>query len=320
MLHADALTDYVARGLLPIMGIPGRAFTLEPASPGTTRSRLLLVRIEGMPPLLLRAWERRRQGFKNAEALRHLDGLGLAAPRLVAHDLSARPARLLRGEAGAPIVTVETWIEGAPHADLSEADASVATLRVAGLLARWHGVTRLRWGRPGGGRIWPFAAYTLAGVRRMGHALAAGGWLEEGEARDMQRRFASWRGAIGSIDTFNLVHNDINRRNVIVTSTGEVVPVDLHRLSYEPFPEEVVNASWHFCRKDEALRARFMETYFEHAGHGARVAWEALRGFFEPLNFLKKMYRRGITVGRAQEEDEKMRAWRRLAMQVGPPP
>ena len=180
MTHADALTDYVSRSLLPIMGINGRAFTLEPAGAGTTRSRLMLVRIEGMPPLLLRAWERRRQGFKNTEALRHLDGLGLAAPRLVAHDLSPRPARLLRGEAGAPIVTVETWIEGTPHADLSGEDAPSATLCVARLLARWHAVTRLRWGRPAGGRVWPFAAYTLAGVRRMGHALAEGGWLEEG--------------------------------------------------------------------------------------------------------------------------------------------
>jgi len=309
-MTTDPLSGYVARWLLPVMGISGRTFTAEPpASPGT-RSRLRVVRIEGMPPLLLRAFSLRRQAVKNAEALRHLDALGLAAPRLVAHDLSARPGRIFRAEDADPFVTVETWIEGTPHAELKEkAFASEQTLQVARVLARWHAVTRQSWGRPSGQRFRSFPSYTLLGVRRMTRALGARGWLAEAESRRLWQRFGAWQDVLGALDVFSLVHNDANRHNFVLTPGGEMVPVDLHRVSYEPFAEEVVNASYHFCRKDAALEQRFLETYFEHADAAARETWEATRGFFEPLNYLKKMYRRAESL-KAPCEDARMQAWR----------
>lgn len=307
-MNDDPLERYVAQWLLPVMGIAGRTFTI--LSPGTagTRSSVRIVRIDGMPPLLLRAFDQRRRAVKNAEALRHLDALGLAAPRLVAHDLAARPGRLFRAGADHPFITVETWIDGTPHADLRGEPAVEATAQVALVLARWHAVTRLRWGRPSGQPLRSFASYTLLGVRRMTRALAAGGWLPEAESRQTYQRFCAWQGALAELDLFSLVHNDANRRNFIVTSSGEAVPVDLHRLSYEPFPEEVVNAIYHFCRKDDALRDRFLDVYFDHAEPAARFTWESTRGFFEPLNYLKKMYRRAGTLG-SFRQDARMEAW-----------
>jgi hypothetical protein len=319
MIDTDVLNDYVSRDLLAAMGITGRHFTLEPAGAGAAPTRRVLVRIEGMPPLLLRAFGRRRQGVKNAEALRHLDGLGIAAPRLVAHDVAARPGRLLRGEAGHSFVTVETWIEGTPHADLTDpADAASATLDLARLLARWHAITRLRWGRPAAGRVWPYAPWTLAGVRRMTSGLSAAGWLDSAQARDLLARFTAWKSALASIDTFHLVHGRLSRRNVIVIPDGGVVPVDLHHLSYQPFPEEIANVLSQFCRHDETLGARFLETYFEHAGPGARATWDRLRGVFEPLGCLKKLSRRGRRAG-ITRDDAAMAAWRARVTEISPP-
>ncbi len=316
MKPSEPVIDYVAKRLLPLMGIAGRDFTALPPVHAGEGSRLSVVRIEGMPPLLLRAHANRREAVKNAEALRHLDTLGLHAPRLVAQDLSA--ARLLRGEAATPCVTVETWIEGTPHADLTDpGPLAEASLGAAQMLARWHAVTRLRWGRPSGARLWSYSSYTMAGARRMARSLGARGWLGEAEARQVHGGFLAWRSALSSLDSFNLVHNNLSRRHLIVSESGEVVPVTLHRLSYEPFFEELIITSQRLCRHQPGLHDRFLDTYFEHAGPAARSRWETLRGFFEPLGALKKMYRRGRH--RPCTDDSKMDGWKRQVLAIAPP-
>src|SRR5262245_39528984 len=142
-MKREAVTRYVESTILPAMGIQGRSFVIETPSEGGTRSSLFLLRVEGMPPLLLRAFRHRSQAVRNAEALRHLDHLELPAPRLVFHDLS-RGSRLLPGAEGPlPYVTVETWIEGIRHASIADPEIAGATaLEVATLLARFHGKTR----------------------------------------------------------------------------------------------------------------------------------------------------------------------------------
>ena len=54
MTTAEA-EEYVARAVLPAMGIAGRRFTVAPPPVQGTRSSLHLVRADGMPPLLMRA-------------------------------------------------------------------------------------------------------------------------------------------------------------------------------------------------------------------------------------------------------------------------
>jgi len=97
--------------------------------------------------------------------------------------------------------------------------------------------------------------------------------------------------------------------------------VDLHRLAYEPFPEEVVNALYHFCRKDPPLGDRFIEAYVTYAGGNARGVFEATRGFFEPINYLKRMSRRAAEAkgGPLGAEDPKMNRWREIVRSVAPP-
>lgn len=317
---------YVESAVLPAMGLAGRLFTIAPPPEGGTRSSLYLIGAEGMPPLLMRAFTHRSQAARNAEALRHLDQLELPAPRLVFHDLS-RSSRLLPGGDGAlPYITVETWIEGTRHASIADPKlAASATLQVATMLARYHGATRAAWGRPGSdlrGRLRSFVSYTMNGARRITQTLASTGWLGREEAAGVTSRLESWRGLIGSLGTFHLVHNDANRHNVIVTPQGKVVPVDLHRLAYEPFVEEVINALYHFCRKDDELGERFLSAYFARASERSREIFETTRGFFTPLNYLKKMYRRSTRppAGHIERNDPKMARWKEivLAMDEGP--
>jgi aminoglycoside phosphotransferase (APT) family kinase protein len=320
-VNLDVLREYVAGRVLPSMGIPGRPFEVSPPPEAGTRSSLHLIRADGMPPLLLRAFDHHGQAARNAEALRHLDEAGLPAPRLVYYDVSRR-ARWFAGPEGAtPYITVETWIEGRRHASLEDPEeARRAALQVAQLLARFHAVTRATWGRPSApvrGRFVSFASYTLAAVGRLARALVSRSWLSEQEAREVIRRFASWREMISGLGAYHLVHNDANRHNFLLTPDGQIVPVDLHRLAYEPFAEELVNALYHFCRKDADLAMAFTEAYFARAGDEARAVFEMTRGFFEPLNLLKKMYQR--SAGAVDRDDPKMIRWRGVVLAIKGP-
>ncbi|HET9482069.1 MAG TPA: hypothetical protein VFP98_09965, partial [Candidatus Polarisedimenticolia bacterium] len=283
--------------MLPALGLAGRAFRIEPPREAGTRTTLFVLHVEGAAPLLLRLFRRRLRALRNAEALRHLESLGLPAPRLVHEDVS-RASRLIGRDRSRPYLTVESWIDGLPHAALTEpAQIREGALAVAALLARFHEATRARWGRPAERRLRSFASHTFAAVRTMVADLGRRSWLAPDEAAGSMQRFTAWSDRVRALDRFNLVHNDANRRNMIVTRAGSggppaIVPVDLHRLAYQPFPEELVNALYHFCRKDPDLAVRFERAYFERAGRAARDQFDATRGFFEPLNYLKKMYHR----------------------------
>ncbi|HET6371912.1 MAG TPA: aminoglycoside phosphotransferase family protein [Candidatus Polarisedimenticolia bacterium] len=315
MTHEEA-QRFALTTLLPSMGLTGRPFTAAALPGGGGRTSLHLIRIDSMPPLLLKAHTQRRHASKNVEALRHMEALGLPAPRLVFHDL-IRGGRFLPGPG--PFVTVETWIEGTAHSSIEDPGAARdAALKVAALLARFHEVTRPEWGRPDSTRYRSFSSFTLQGIRRMSSELLSREWLDAEQGPRIMSCFDSWEKTIGELRPFQLVHNDANRHNFVLTPAGQVIAVDLHRLAYEPFVEEVVNALYHFCRKDEELSRLFLLTYLTRAGDAARETFMRTRGFFTPLSYLKKMYRRA-TAGAPAAGDEKMARWRDVVARIASP-
>ncbi len=307
--------DYVGRTVLPSLGIGKRSFAIEPPPDAGTRSSLWLIRIEGMQPLLLRSFARRRQARASVAAMRHMEALDLPAPRVVFHAIRMAPWLTgIIGIGGPRCVTIETWIDGLSHARLTDpATAGTAALKTAELLARMHQISRAQWGRPDRPRVDSFADCALGVARKMIRDLGRGGWLDAAARERTEGGLQSWRDRVDAIQSFSLVHNDVNRHNVVVAADGEVALVDLHRIAYEPFPEEVLNASYHFCRKDPALAARFEETYFARAGDAMRRLFDETRDFFEPLHYLKKMHRRAMThgLGRLAPDDAKMRRYLR---------
>ncbi len=320
-----ALRSWIESKLLPSLSLTGRRFTVELPESGTA-STVRRLHIEEAASLILRAHDHRLGGLRTAAALRHLESLGLPGPRLVLADC-ALTARLMPGAfAGLPCFTVETLIEGRRHAELADAAAAKAALKVASLLARFHRVTRPAWGWPDRERRISWAAETLRAASRMSGELAARGWLTESQRSGLGAVLASWRDPLEQLRPFHMVHNDANRHNAMVTGAGEVVLIDLHRLSYEPFPEEVVNALYHFCRKDDALAQEFLAAYLERIDEAARTTWDHTRGFFTALNYLKRLHRRAhqaqLQPPGLQSDDAKMARWRDIMIEsaVAPRP
>jgi Ser/Thr protein kinase RdoA (MazF antagonist) len=150
--------------------------------------------------------------------------------------------------------------------------------------------------------------------------LRAHEWLTEEQHRKLDTALAAWRGPLARLRPFHLVHNDANRHNVMVTPEGQVVLIDLHRLSYEPFEEEVVNALYHFCRKDAALEREFLAAYLDRVDAGARAAWDFSSGFFTAINYLKRMHRRAHQNPGLPAADPKLLRWRGIVLDAAAAP
>ena len=291
-MDSTDLTSYLETALLPAMGISGRRFALEALDHSGTRSRVLLVRIEGIAPLLLRAWQARLAASRNVAALRHLDELGLPAPRLVFHDLALTGRWGREADQRLPYITIETFIEGRRLSDITDPGEREAALAgTAGLLRRFRQATRSRWGRPGRPSWLPFFPHAIAGARRLLRAISQNGWLSENETAATLARLGSWDRSIGAIRSFGLVHKDINPDNLIVGAGGLVTAVDLHRLAYEPFPEEIFNALRHICPDEPGIAAAFLDHYFCEGDDADRELFESTRGFFEVVYAIKRLAR-----------------------------
>ncbi len=315
-LDAEALRERLAATMLPALGLAERAIHVEAPPERGTRSSLHKVIVEGMPPLLARAYRHFGQAGRNVRALRHMEAIGLDAPRLVWSDASWRTA--LRPSAAGWYLTVETWIEGTAISRLATREQyRAASLKAAALLAGYRRFTQEGWGRPGYGRSRSWADHTLRQARMMVRSVRARGWIDAAEARQLRDLISRWRAPIAALTTYTLVHKDINPANVILTGAGKVVPVDLHRLAYEPFPEEVVNALHHFCPLDPVLERDFLSACLDTGDGATRRHFDSVRPFFSPVYYLKKLHRRAGS--RRVMEPDRLARWRAAVLAIVPP-
>jgi hypothetical protein len=97
-----------------------------------------------------------------------------------------------------------------------------------------------------------------------------------------------------------------------------VVPVDVHRLAYAPFQEEVANALHHFCAGRAEMAARFLDACFAGTdGDAARKAFDRTRGFFIPFYYLRKLHRKAVDP-RSTAAANQIEAWRSEALKITP--
>jgi len=141
-------------------------------------------------------------------------------------------------------------------------------------------------------------------------------WLTREESRGVEGAFLSWRPVVARL-AFSLVHKDPNPDNFILTPSGTVMPVDVHRLSYAPFQEDVVTAVDHFCPVDERMADFFIDACFDRGGEASRELFEKTRPFFEPLYFLRKLSRLADHAG-ASEVAPRLERYRRGMLRIPP--
>jgi len=315
---------YARQVLLPGLGLGNHPFAVHLPEPGGTASHVVKITVERAPSLLLRFFKGRGRARRSALALQHLERAGLPAPRLRMADTSVMNP-LLRRNGQPRYATAETWIEGIRAVEAP--DEEEAALMVARVLARYHSVSRGRWGRPEGlPEVRPYHLATLSLVSRMVRDLTSRGVMSAEDAARAQSRFGAWKAALMKLGTFHLVHNDASRCNFIISGgkkNKEVIPIDVQRISYEPCSEEIANAMYHFCRNDSAMAAKFLEAYLEAATPSCRETWSRTGEFFTALNMLKRLHHRtGAAKGAEplEESDPRIAEWKSIFLDLPKPP
>ncbi|MBI3448837.1 MAG: aminoglycoside phosphotransferase family protein [Acidobacteria bacterium] len=309
---------YASGVVLPSLHLENHPFVVGRPGGGGTSSSAWKITIERAPSLLVRFYADLGRARRSSIALRHLERLDLPAPRLRHADL--HPFNRFSRTNGYPrYATTESWIEGTRA--LESPDEPGVALAVARLLARYHTATRTRWGAPTLlGELRPYAKTTMTAALRMIRELGAAGTLGPAEVKEAGARFNAWMPMILKLSTYHLCLNDANRRNFIVTPEGALVAIDIQRISYEPCAEELANALYHFCRRDEILAGRFVETYLAGAGASARETWRRSGPFYTALNTLKRLHRR-FASGEPSDADPNvpLAAWKQILTSLAPP-
>jgi hypothetical protein len=316
---------YAREILLPSLGLGNHPFVVKATGREGTSSHLSRIVVERGPSLLVRSFTSRGRAARNGAALRLLADRGLPAPKLIFADIS--PANPLLRRRGLPRwATTEEWIDGIPAVEAAGTDLEKIALQVATILARYHGVTRGRWGGPGfPGDLRPFAAHTLATARRMLGDLVRRGIMKGSAAESARGRYDGWRRQLMKIGTFQLIHRDANRRNFVIPADKKaegVIPIDLHRLSFGAGAEDIADALHHFCRSSESLSRRFIDRYLDEAQPASRLCWDRAGSFYIALNALKRLHKRTdpAAVNRISTADERMAEWMGQALHLAPPP
>ncbi|HXI02958.1 MAG TPA: aminoglycoside phosphotransferase family protein, partial [Candidatus Saccharimonadales bacterium] len=315
-----------ARGvLLPQLGLRNHPFVVKAPGASGTASRTARIVVERGPVILLRIFPNRARARRNGAALELLGRMDLPAPRLMLEDTN--PANRLIRPSGMPRwVTAETWIDGTPAVEAPEKETEKIALMVASVLARYHAVTRGRWGRPGLlSDPRPYHSHVLGIARRMIRDLSVRGILGPAVAATAEERFTAWRRNLMKLGTFQLTHRDANRRNFIVPADKKattIVPVDLQRLMFGAGSEDVADALHHFCRHSPSLARKFVNHYLEEAAPASRLTWTRTGEFFIALNALKRLHK-GTTPGapdRLTADDPRMASSREEALALPAPP
>jgi Ser/Thr protein kinase RdoA (MazF antagonist) len=315
---------YARQVLLPSLGLQNHPFAVHLPEPGGTASHVVKLTIERAPALLVRFFKGRGRARRSALALQHLEHLDLPAPRLKWTDTN--PVNPLFRRNGQPrYATVETWIDGIRSGEAE--DEEEAAFMVARVLARYHSVSRSRWGRPEGlPEVRPYHVFILSLASRMVRDLAARGVLQPEDISKAHSRFVAWKGSLMKLGTFHLVHNDASKCNFIIAGAKkkkEVFPIDVQRISYEPCAEEIANAMYHFTRNNSSLAAKFLHAYLEAATPSCRETWDRTGAFFTALNNLKRLHRRtGPSPGSEPlvASDQRLAEWRSTILNLSPPP
>lgn len=316
---------YARQVILPALRLQNHPFVIQRPGQGGTSSAAWKIVIERAPALLVRFFNDVGRARRSALALKHLERHDLPAPRLKHADIHWTN-RFSRSNGVPRHSTTETWIDGTRA--LEAPDEEVTAIRVAALLARFHAVTRGRWGPPALlGDVRPYARTTMKLAMGMIHDLRARGVLSPGEATEASARSNAWMRMLLKLTTFHLCLNDANRRNFIVSTGKTLVAIDVQRISYEPCAEEVSNALYHFCRRDEKLAARFIDAYLAAATPSCRETWRRSGPFFTALNTLKRLHRRTApgapAIAGAEERDASqppLAAWKRILTTLPSPP
>ncbi|KPL08265.1 hypothetical protein AMJ85_08505 [candidate division BRC1 bacterium SM23_51] len=301
----DFLDRFAAKHLSEVLSSVGRppAATIEAFTSGRNTLVRRLNLADGSS-LVLRGYfvdPVKQKGYTHWYLNRRLAERGFHVPAILFRRVFAFP----RGKANVEVL-IEEFVEGQAIGEAMREDESVRR-RLAETLVRLHSDRSPQPGRPPhGGLSGQVPTDPLrAAVERVPLLLdRIRLQLSEVTAQQAQRCLRWFRDSIGRrpvCETYELVHGDFSRDNLLLAPGGEIALIDLGTMAYSHFEVDLAAARWGFF--DQAWWEQFCEDYFAIDPSG-RKRFEQSGPLFSALYCLQKASSRAVRARKAAEKGD----------------
>ncbi len=234
----------------------GETIRLVPAVIGTG-GRTFMVEVEGTARFVLRAWRSRRRLRRMVRASRRLSRLGVPVARMLWSDGSIRN-RLACGS----YLSAEEYLPGIILGHIGPEETRWPALAaLAPVLARLHSDHRPGWGRGWRNKWAGYGQFRTRAVARAIRWLVRQKVLGDREADALRRALRRWRRELNAVSDFQLIHNDVNFGNVLVSGDGSIHLLDLERIRYDRRERELAAVLGVVLDLDVDLGRRFLDLY-----------------------------------------------------------
>ncbi len=100
--------------------------------------------------------------------------------------------------------------------------------------------------------------------------------------------FKQWKKPLDSIESYNFLHGDVHRNNMIVKPNGDLVLLDFGNASFGFFEWDLVFAESNIFPEDPDAGKQFLDLYFSHRGEAARERYQQNAPFFLAYRAVRK--------------------------------
>jgi len=220
---------------------------------------------------LYRPWQR-----PEAEKNKMMDELllehGVRVPRVV--DYADMPKRYYS------IITIEEFLDG--RAVKEEDYCDELTRKIAANLAAMHSARAEQWGEPPkpnkNGGLFPHVLKRV--TNRLNRIQKHGVMDVKGEKGELRQAFASFREKFENLKEFNLTHDKIHVRNMMLLANGELVFVDFPTAYYSFFAKDLVTVQHCYCSDKREKIENLDREYFALMNHQDRENFEILYPYY----------------------------------------
>ncbi len=246
---------FVAGPLRDELGYRQKKFTLEATDLGI-HSYVFFLTFEGGPPLVIKAITSKKRFRSLVQCTEHLSQKDVRVPQILyAHeDRRIFPWDKMH-------VICEEQIVGRTMFEMQPTEVPVP--EIARFFFRMHSIKREAWGKIAEAQKEGLHEHFMAKARDKLKQ-----WQQHSPACDSS--FAGnclgWMKTqhkmVQDISSFSISHGDPNPGNIMYSTDGEIVLLDVGHLRYFPRALDYYQLLIHFCQDREELIRRFEENYF----------------------------------------------------------
>lgn len=270
----NGLRRYMHDRFFPEQGIEASSFEILLPQWGS-KTLAVILQLESGQRLFIRLYRpgQRREAEKNRDITQLLLDNGVSVPKLLGY--ADMPKRYYS------IMLIEQYVESKPV--VPEHYTPELTAQLATQLAQLHSIRSPRWGQPPNpSKKSGFGSYIIRHVMNRVKRIRKHGVLKPLQnGKDVASQLRQWKRLLNDIERYNLTHDKIPGRNVILSSDGTLYFIDFPTAYYSFFAKDLVSFHHRYCADDDEKIRTFDAVYFEKMLPEDKTHFDRLYPFYD---------------------------------------